>query len=606
VRKCGEGGSEANSPESGSGEIAEIAEGVVGEFRSEYPGLAKMPVAERDGVKVRKAYAEIEYEEWCENQPDMPEFEVKNPARGERVSDISAMSWAGVIREFVERHIRTDRTTINLQKGKPWGPEYDEFSFSAENRWMESAQKRYYGECHGWLRELVGGERPSGGEVEGCYENPRIAFLTRSASSVPNGERVGPVDHAVRVRDSWREVYQRLRYELSELGFESDEWQFWRVTEPHTGKRGTKGLNEAYMHEHIILVVDGEITKADLRPVMGKHVEATEWAGREAHDLDIEDWESAPSAGECECDSGCSDCIGSVSVRDPDEIEDLAAYIADYGAIEPVGLLERSPAFIGYAAMMTAANIRTISRSDPAKWAATADRCKQRCESGKAEQEVEHGERVVRSKKGVNTVECAKCGSPHGIDQDRTLADHRTGTVAADGGVEVPDRVEELRERWPSADAGAVVGELPKRHKQREAIRECLETDMSLGEFWARHDPDVQPPDDVEQLVSEVEHPTYDPSEVVGFDNRVPEWRVKSITVDGEEKSAGGGCGVEMVEVTNTRCRLVEELGIESSQDYRCVCGVGARGATIVSHLGSHGIEEPEIAQELIVEEGVG
>jgi hypothetical protein len=179
--------------------------------------------------------------------------------------------------------------------------------------------------------------------------------------------------------------------------------------------------------------------------------------------------------------------------------------------------------------------------------------------------------------------------------------------VAADGGVDVPDRETEVWSRWgereewtdafgdkkvaEGADAAAVVGESPRRHKQREVVREWVESEMSLGAFWAREVDDVPPPDDVEQLIAEVEHPDFEPSEAVGFNERVPTWHVKSVTVDGEERPASAGNGIDMVEVTNVRQRLRSELGIEASGKYRCACGVAAYGDTILTHLGTHGIE---------------
>jgi hypothetical protein len=204
---------------------------------------------------------------------------------------------------------------------------------------------------------------------------------------------------------------------------------------------------------------------------------------------------------------------------------------------------------------------------------------------------------------------CSHCGRSHDISQEGTLAGERLDApdAVADGGVEVPDREERLRSRWGEraewtdangnkkvaggADAAAVIGESRRRHKQREAVRAWMESDMSVGEFWARKVDDVPPPDDMEQLIAEVEHPDFDPSEVVGFDERVPEWHVRSVTVDGEERPASAGNGIDMVEVTNVRQRLREELDIEPSQRYRCPCGVAAYGDTMVTHLQTHGIE---------------
>jgi hypothetical protein len=553
----------------------------VAEFAAEYPVRVTEPLAEFDGVSLRRDYAEIETKEWVEDQPDIPELGAKPAAKGETVTDVSAIEWGEAVRTLLEKYERTKQTSVNLEKGRPGDVEYAEFSVSAENRWFASYQEKYFAQLDAWLRELCGGERPSGGETEASFENPRIALITRSASSVPNGERVGVVDHAEQLQESWSDVYHAMRNTLRSEGYEMVEsWQYDRRLEPHTGKRGNdSGTNECYAHEHIILVVDGDVEEADLRPIVEKHVESCEWAGAEAHGEE------------------------AIEVREPSELNNPAAYVADYCSIDPVELWEREPAYVAWAAGMDAGNIRTVSRSEAAREAAKADACRQRAESAKAEQSETHGESVRRV---GGEIVCSNCDCSHDIDQSQTLTAHRTDgpTVAADGGIEVPDREEEVREQWPNAEEAAVVGESPERHKQRKAVRRWLESEKSIGEFWATETEDVRPPGDVDQLVAEVEHPEYDPSEVVGFDDSVPTWHVKSVTVDGEERPASAGNGIDMVEVTNVQQRLVDGLDI-GPEKYRCECGVAAYASTIVTHLRTHGIKEPEIAAELVEMESV-
>ncbi len=255
---------------------------------------------------------------------------------------------------------------------------------------------------------------------------------------------------------------------------------------------------------------------------------------------------------------------------------------------------------------MDAGNVRTVSRSEAAREAAQADKCRQRYESGEADQSHDHGEEV-RRELGSGRIVCSECGTAHDIDQDQTLVEAQSPdgpTVATDGGVEVPDREEELRSRWENADAAAVVGESPKRRKQRRAVREAVQSDMKIPEYWAR-EVDVQPPDNMEQLVAEVEHPEYQPSEVVGFDNSVPTWHVKSVTIDGEERPASAGNGIDMVEIQNVHDRLVRGCGIVENQRYRCECGTAAYGETVVHHVRTHGVAEPELAEWCIEEESV-
>jgi hypothetical protein len=487
------------------------------EFAMAYPIREGLPVASDDGTEIRADYAEFEEEDWVENQPDSPEFEVRPAARGSDTVDISARTWGEAVRRLLQKYDKTEKTTVNLEKADWRNPaEHETFSIQARNRWFPEYQKKYNAQIDAWLRELVGGERPSGGMTEATFDNPSIGMITRSASSKPNGDRVCPVEHANRLQDSWEPTYHALRNTLRSLGYElGEDWQYIRVVEPHTGKRGDKrGLNACYPHEHIILVVDGDVTVDELRPVTEKHVEACEWAAESAHGDD------------------------AIEVREPDELNDVAAYVSDYCSIEPVGLWEREPSYVGWAAAMDAGNMRTFSRSEAATEAATADACRQRAESDEAGQTRTHGESVRRQASGE--IVCAECGCSHDIQQDSTLTAHRTGRVATDGG----GRVEALRQRWEGADAAAVVGEGPADHQRRRRIEAELERTpaASATEIVGR----LGLPPDAREFVEEV-RAGVDRSEPVGFDDSVPEWRVKSVTVDGEERLASAGNGVEMV-----------------------------------------------------------
>jgi|GEM_PF-1106423 len=641
LNKCETAGSgdETAEPDSDGPELPSVDD-AFWSFVEECYDLADLPVATEEGTKIREDYVDETLENWesdplyycgrCETtwaprsrskidhvtieHGDVLANSSLSPAdaadawirekrvTGQRVKDVDAVPWVIAVQKLLESHERTLQTTINLRYGWPRDPEFDEFSFSATDRWSPDYQREMYGQCNGWLRELTGGTRPSGGETEASFDNPHVALITRSASSVPDGERIGPVDHAANLRDPWREVYQKLRYTLESCGFSKDDYQYWRVLEPHPGD----GLNRGYAHEHIILVVDGELSQSDLAPVMETHVSATEGAGLDAHTnapcpehAGGNPWDAA--VGECD------DCDSPISVTDPENVENLAAYVADYASIDPLDLFEREPSYIAWAAAMTAGNVRSVSRSDPAGWAATADRCKQRHESGKSDLEGQHGDRLTVSNKGTNTLECAVCGSPHGIDQDQTLTEHRLDradqgdeTVVADGGDT------ELWKDWVAAWRAG---------RKRTVVKECTHPDASnqcplCDEY--RHiedkhavdasvpiDPDAYVPDDafknemethvqtIEQrlqrnpeistaglkgmlhgqlpdrhtdaliagVLAGYERPdldNLDDDDLPDWRNRqrIPEWYVHSITVDGEEFAASVGNGVTMTEVT--------------------------------------------------------
>jgi len=556
----------------------------VRDFAKEYPGRARLPLATGDGTRIRRDYANVETVEWEEDlrlSQEVRERHMLDSPAGTADGEVSPRSWAEGIRTLLEREAETQATTINLEKRHLNHAE--EYSVSARSRWSKPYQKKYAAQIDAWLRELVGGERPSGGVTAPSFEDPHIALVTLSASSVPDGERVGPVDHLEALRSSWNDVYHATRNTLRSLGFDSSEWQYDRRAEPHTAERGDgRGVNECYGHEHVVLVVDGEVTAEDLRPIVEKHVESNPWAGADAHGKD------------------------AIEVRKPEDLEDPAAYVAGYCSIDPVGLFDRSPTYQAWAAAATAANYRTVTRSEAAREAAAADRCRQRAESEQSDQVRSHGEEVRRVD---GEVVCAVCGTAHDIDQSQTLAEHRrpqsgpqsaAEPTVADGGEELRTadaREEELRERWPSARAAASVGESTERAKIRERIEAVAHAheDLTDVELAAKYDA-IGHVDVVREVRSDADT---DPSEVVGFDrhDRVPSWEIVSVTVDGEERPASGGGGMEFVEVTD----YAERFGFIRPEWYRCDCGVKLHGDTMARHLGrAHGIEDRSAARSVV------
>lgn len=557
----------------------------VSESYEKYPERCRLPVAGSHGTSLRREYTRECYESWTSESVHDFDDEVS----GESLVERSAVSWGEAVEMMLENHEETRRTSVNLEKASPGHPEYAEFVVDAVTRWFASYQKKYYAQMEGWLRELTGGERPSGGETDGIYENPHIALITLSASAVPNGRHVSPVNHVEKRRESWSDCYDPMRNTMRSLGL---DWQYERRSEPHTGKRGNHGINRCYGHDHIVLVVDGEVSLGDLRPIVEKHVESCEWAGAEAHDLDVEDW-----------DANRED-IGTVEIKDPDELENVAAYVADYCSIDPLDLHERSTEYILWAASVTAANAKTQSRSDAAGWASTADACKQRFESEKSDQSVDHGDilrRDTESQRGPDLV-CDECGSPHGIDQDQTLTAARVSTsspAAADGGL---DREEELRNRWQDASGAASVGQTPTEKRQREQI-----------ERYLQNHPNAKPtevlgalglPPDARRLIKEVDAGV-DPTEVVSFE-RPPEWRVKSVTIGNEEYPASAGTGVEMVDVIDPLDNLLNQtkLGCERSESILWRCdrtGVTMwSGESMARYCLNNGVRHPRVVDEIV------
>lgn len=552
----------------------------VTDFAKKYPERARLDLATGDGTTIRREYANVETVEWEEDlrlSAEERERLMLDRPMGTADGEVSPISWAEGIRTLLEREAVVQGTTINLERRHL--NDVEEYDVPAQTRWSKPYQKKYNAQIDAWLRELVGGERPSGGVTAPSYEDPHIALITLSASSVPDGDRVGPVDHLEALQDSWRSTYHALRNRLRSLGFDSSEWQYDRRAEPHKNDRGDgRGVNECYGHEHVVLVVDGEVTSEDLRPVVEKHVEANEWAGEAAHGED------------------------AVEVRTPEDLEDPAAYVSDYCSIDPVGLFDRSPSYQAWAAAATAASYRTVTRSEAARAAATADRCRQRAESSESDQVRRHGEEVRRSD---GEVVCLCCGTSHDIDQEQTLVEQRRPETAgeptvADGGGSLrtaAGRREELEERWPSARAAASVGESTERARVRERIEQVAHAhgELSDVELAAKYDA-IGHVDVVREVRSGA---NTDPSEVVGFEcpERPARWRVVSVTVDGEVHPASGGGGVETVTNTN----YADRFDWIRSEWYRCDCGVKLHGEQIAGHLGHvHGIEDPAVARRSV------
>ncbi len=566
----------------------------VSEFVKEYPDKAMTPVATGDRRQLREKYADIEYEEWQEDLR-MSEDEYKslmypNSRPSGRTKKVSVPVWADVLEQLLYNYAKTQETTVRLRLGeKPMvagnedpRPVYD---VDAKTRWGSDYQKKYKAQLDGWLRELTGGERPSGKKTDAGFEDPHIALISVSGSSTPDGGRIGPVDLLSELNSTWsNHTYHAVRNTLRTLGFESDEWQYDRRAEPHTGKRGNKaGINACYGHEHIILVIDGEVTADELRPIVEKHVEKCDYAGPSAHGED------------------------AIEVCTPDEREDIAAYVADYASISPTGLLDREPEFQAFAAAAAAANYRTVTRSEAAKEAAQVDRCKQRYESSESAQSVDHGDSVYYDKRD-GTVRCAECECAHDVNQEQTIGRHRidsnddetgTETPVCDGGCKPPtdeSRRQELQEQWQDANAAATLGEPSDRTKVRRRIQMVKDAHPGKNavELAAMFDA-MGHIDVVRQVLNDHEDLTnYDKPVGFGQDKEPewmdPEWQVDAVVVNGEEESAASGNGMSYVETTN----YVNRFGdvIDNDHWYRCECGVRVYGHEMAKHLGhSHGIE---------------
>jgi hypothetical protein len=439
-----------------------------------------------------------------------------------------------------------------------------------------------------------------------------VALTGFTGSAVPDGDRLPPGDHAEMVLETRSARYHTLRNRLRAAGVESEDWIHYRHAEPHTGERGG-GANRGYVHDHDVIVVDAaalecgdrpatEAVEEAVAPALEKHVEECPVAGAEAH---------RPAE--------------ALEVRRPEDLEDPAAYVAGYVSVEPEDLLERSPEYLLFAATMNATNKKVRSKSNRAKDAVRADRCKQRYESPESEQDLRHGEHVRQERDrqtGERYLVCAECGSGHGIedelDDGGTLVNERLGiedgaepAVATDGGepaepsgggegdvapersgvcatardaaaavsVGVPTRIRRAEDALSEALRGAredasdpeVFGRVPSRVQ-----RECSLADLRRALVRLRGE--------VETEAESVERP-------VG-------WQLVAVEVGDDRLPASPGSGVKMVETDpDPKRELATAEWFEDRERYVCNCGVCAYGKTYLAHLhGRHGIESGEVA----------
>ena len=484
-----------------------------------------------------------------------------------------AVEWWRAVAEMLDWHADYHRSTLRLEYGTEDDPTHELLDVPLDNSWMAAYQDKERAKLKALERQTCGFEtcdecetrwceEPDEHETErvaGSFEEPVVALTGRTAA----GDGRPSVDHARAIAEAWTGpngndgAGRSLRYVLDErLGLGSDEWVRWTQGEPHTGKRSgsAHGGNTGYHHAHDIIILDGAatsetVTAETFRTVIEAHVEKCDSAGREAHDLDKspEEWAEG-------------DDVGTVSVkRVEDEIEEsVASYAAAYLANESKDLLERSPEYLAWAATMWATGTQKGIKSDSANHAVGADRCHHKHVDG--EQEIPHGAEVRRSPcrcadapygpgcgrcdgRGYHIV-CTMCSSPWDVEQDQTLTAHRTAdgshATAADGGAALDEQTpeqaaeEDLRERWPSARRGAVVGGPTEQ-------RECDHAEPDRCPLCATEteSPDHTVSGDV-PIPESARAPSGWTDVTAGFE-RPPKWKAKAVVRDGEELPADGG-----------------------------------------------------------------
>ena len=333
---------------------------------------------------------------------------------------------------------------LRMARGSEIRNDRESFLIDMDNSLTPSYQTAQFARLKALERQFMGGEYPGGQTCEPEFDDPVTVLFGLTASSLEDDGSFRPMaDHDREIRDAWSgssgSVKRTLRYVLEDkLGLSSGEYAWHWQSEPHPGPREDA---TGYSHSHPVVILDAAATSTSVatdpetwRPVVAKHVSECEGAGWVAHDLDK-----------------------AVTVRKVDEIQDFASYVAEYLAVAPdQDLLERSDEYLMWAASQWSTTTQKYSRSRWATAACNADACQQQAFHPEADQEVQHGESIVRSSKPGLTLECAECGSPHGIGQSDSLSRARL-SQSEDRQEETDETGRTLADRWPSARAAGSV-----------------------------------------------------------------------------------------------------------------------------------------------------
>lgn len=231
----------------------------------------------------------------------------------------------GVLKEFLEWYIEQEESQLVFES-----PEGEEVTAPVPNSYSDEYGRQHYGR----LKDI---ERASLEEAETLH----TVMLSLTASTTKeNGQQRPLGDHLQGIQDSWspyvrrelqrvlsREGFDRYERELdydlvNGLGWLFDEgpakwWEYATVIEPHGGGGDATG----YGHFHVGVFLSHPVGEETFHPVVEKHIEKCEYAGREAHDLGAEDPEERPiSLNE----------VDPETVAEGEEIGNLGSYLSEY------------------------------------------------------------------------------------------------------------------------------------------------------------------------------------------------------------------------------------------------------------------------------------
>jgi len=583
----------------------------VSEFATEYPHLADQPLSETHGRKLRRIVTEADWEQEFVD-PDHP---LEDSFAVDTLRERSAGTWLDAVHAFLRAHHEYKGMLARFEDRESG----DEFDVPLVDAWGKEYSKKQYARARALQRQMSGGKRPSGGEAIPAWDDAVTTMLTLTASSVPDGTRVAPVDQMDAIHDafSYDGVRDTLRNVMEyHLDLEPEQWGYWLQAEPHgmgaaSNPDEDAGLNSCYTHIHVGVYFDGGRFD-DLRPVasefervIDKHLEVCDLAGWSAHNYDaIDDYLHE--------DNGCISMNADVG--------NLGSYLAAYMGGYTEDLLDKPIEYIAWGAVYWSAARRRTSRSQTVNQAIRADRCEQRAENEDSGQVDPHGERVRWDDGHGDGVVCACCGSPWTVDQDRldgppepetALDDDLRWTAGAAMSPPEPEPGRSLAERWLSADSAWSYGESPRKALIRDRVQSYLDIhgrDVSLPSLLAHLNIDPSYKAFVGEILNGTEQPE---SESVDRRRHEPRfgYELKAIVdSDGNEHQPGGG-GVDMVQLELPVGHLIENTRLANDLAQGEIFRNGRTGVathdpeTIARGFVNNGITDPDVADRLLVVE---
>lgn len=280
---------------------------ILASFREEFGDLVNMAISVVPTRKLRR--------------------EVTREIRGQNDGTLKSRTVRAAMKEFLKWYLEQENSQLVLEN-----QEGEEVTTPLPNSYSDEYGRQWYGRLKDIEREFVRNA-----------PEPHTAMLSLTASTTTaEGEPRPPGDHLRGLQETWSPYVRReLQRALDEAGFgryneavnyekanaigyvldgevaAAKWWEYVTVVEPHGGGGDATG----YGHFHVGVFASHEVEEELFHPVVRKHVEKCEHAGREAHNLFHPEEEKRPvSVNE----------VDPESEPEGEEIGNLGSYLSEY------------------------------------------------------------------------------------------------------------------------------------------------------------------------------------------------------------------------------------------------------------------------------------